>query len=248
MRCRRAIRTLLVFVLLGAGATVLSSWAIHAVQFSIRHGQPAWQSQDDSQWEPRDYDRFWAERRRGPDAILRLEPVGRLMQLRQVLPSFGWLARRQTAVVSQGPYSDERFSYETLEDFRAGWPAHSLAHSTHGVQHSSHGPATLGSPKASYYDGLALWTDPASSGHNLDRFALPLLPLWPGFLMNTLFYALLLFVAWRTPIFVRRTLRRRRGRCIRCGYDRRGLDPHAACPECGASIGVRGIAKPTRAI
>ncbi|MFI4883274.1 MAG: hypothetical protein ACIAQU_11900 [Phycisphaerales bacterium JB064] len=33
MRCRRAIRTLLVFVLLGAVATVLTSWSIHAVQF-----------------------------------------------------------------------------------------------------------------------------------------------------------------------------------------------------------------------
>jgi hypothetical protein len=33
MRCRRAIRTVFVYALLGAVATVLSSWAIHAVQF-----------------------------------------------------------------------------------------------------------------------------------------------------------------------------------------------------------------------
>ena len=35
MRFRRVIRTLLVCVLLGAGATVLSSWAIHAVRYML---------------------------------------------------------------------------------------------------------------------------------------------------------------------------------------------------------------------
>ncbi len=34
---------------------------------------------------------------------------------------------------------------------------------------------------------------------------------------------------------VRRRLRR--GRCVKCGYDRAGLAKDAACPECGASCG-----------
>jgi hypothetical protein len=29
------------------------------------------------------------------------------------------------------------------------------------------------------------------------------------------------------------TIRRRRGRCTTCGYDRRGLAAGAKCPECG---------------
>lgn len=39
-------------------------------------------------------------------------------------------------------------------------------------------------------------------------------------------------IAWHVP--VRARLRRRRGDCSSCGYDRRGLAATAACPECGA--------------
>ena len=61
---------------------------------------------------------------------------------------------------------------------------------------------------------------------------IPLVPLWPGFLIDTLFYAALwlgLIVGFGAA---RRTLRKRRGRCPMCAYDLRGnLD--AGCPECG---------------
>lgn len=32
---------------------------------------------------------------------------------------------------------------------------------------------------------------------------------------------------------VRRTRRTRRGQCVSCGYERRGLAEEAPCPECG---------------
>ena len=62
-------------------------------------------------------------------------------------------------------------------------------------------------------------------------WTLPYLPLWPGLLGNTLFYAILIFA----PIAVlrRRTLRRRarRGLCLACAYELgEGVE---ACPECG---------------
>ncbi len=62
--------------------------------------------------------------------------------------------------------------------------------------------------------------------------ALPLRPLWPGFAINTAFYAVLLWVLWRSPFVVGRIIRRKRGHCIKCGYDLRG-DFSAGCPECG---------------
>ncbi len=61
---------------------------------------------------------------------------------------------------------------------------------------------------------------------------LPLRPIFPGFLINTLFYALVLWLLWSAPFVTRRLIRRRRGNCIRCGYDLRHAE-HAACPECG---------------
>ena len=59
---------------------------------------------------------------------------------------------------------------------------------------------------------------------------LPLRPLWPGFAVNTAFYGGLVFLLWSAPGFMRRRSRRRRGRCLRCGYELAGV---AACPECG---------------
>ena len=45
MRFRRAIRTAIVFVLLGAVATIATSWAFHAIaryRMSYNHAPPRW--------------------------------------------------------------------------------------------------------------------------------------------------------------------------------------------------------------
>jgi hypothetical protein len=57
------------------------------------------------------------------------------------------------------------------------------------------------------------------------------LPL--GFALNTLFYAAVLLGVVEGVAFARRRIRRRKGRCASCGYDRAGLAEGAACPECG---------------
>jgi hypothetical protein len=60
----------------------------------------------------------------------------------------------------------------------------------------------------------------------------PILPLWPGFLVDTAFWGGAAFLVWSVPGLVRRGMRRRRGRCVRCGYELKDL---AVCPECGHS-------------
>ncbi len=62
---------------------------------------------------------------------------------------------------------------------------------------------------------------------------LPLAIIVPGFAANTLFYA--------APFATRRLIRRKRGHCIKCGYDIRHAD-HDACPECGAVGGQAAAA------
>jgi len=64
---------------------------------------------------------------------------------------------------------------------------------------------------------------------------LPLQPLWPGFLVNTMFCAAILWLLIPGPFMLRRLIRIKRGRCPQCGYDLRGAIPGAGagCPECG---------------
>lgn len=63
--------------------------------------------------------------------------------------------------------------------------------------------------------------------------ALPLRPIWGAFAANTGIYAATWWVLAMLPIAIRGRARLLRGRCAACGYDRQGLQPGAACPECG---------------
>ena len=64
------------------------------------------------------------------------------------------------------------------------------------------------------------------------RPRLPRQPIWPGFAINTAFYAAILWLLMFGPFTARRLIRRKRGHCIKCGYDLRGAE-HEVCPECG---------------
>jgi hypothetical protein len=62
---------------------------------------------------------------------------------------------------------------------------------------------------------------------------LPLRPMWPGFAINTIFYAAILWLLWITPGKIRRFIRIRRGRCPACAYPV-GTSP--VCTECGTPV------------
>jgi hypothetical protein len=69
---------------------------------------------------------------------------------------------------------------------------------------------------------------------------LPIMPLFPGFAIDTAFYAAAWWMLLFTPLPLYRTARRRlrvsRGMCPSCGYDLKG-SPGGACPECGHTAG-----------
>ena len=77
------------------------------------------------------------------------------------------------------------------------------------------------------YNFMALTATPIAGAF------LPLKPLWPGFLINTLFYALILWPLVFAPFTARRILRRRRGRCAKCAYP---VGVSSVCTECGATV------------
>ena len=84
--------------------------------------------------------------------------------------------------------------------------------------------------RATYYKG----TDGSQWIRSLmtDK-AVPLNPLWPGLAANAALWMLVARVSIACVDLAVSGLRRRKGRCPWCGYDRAGLVVDAACPECG---------------
>ena len=62
---------------------------------------------------------------------------------------------------------------------------------------------------------------------------LPVHPVWPGFAVNTLFYAVVLWLLICGPFALRRFNRARRGLCPACGYPRGESE---GCSECGKAL------------
>ncbi|MCH8823743.1 MAG: hypothetical protein IH984_09580 [Planctomycetes bacterium] len=81
--------------------------------------------------------------------------------------------------------------------------------------------------------GIKVFEEPP--GEPLPYKMLPIRPIIPGFVANMLLYAATLWLLLVAPWQLRRTIRRKRGLCIQCGYDLRGTD-HIVCPECGTKL------------
>ena len=135
----------------------------------------------------------------------------------------------------------ERIRNGAIGVFMAGWPCLALYSERHRLE--VFGGLYLSfdfSRPETFDEGIAIPSDLADS--HVVR-CLPTRPLWPGFAINTIFYAAVLWLLFMIPGSVkrhRRRIHRGRGRCIHCGYDLRGQPADSkACPECGQTDGKR---------
>ena len=110
--------------------------------------------------------------------------------------------------------------YVRVDTYEAGWPSYGMA-----------GRTLWEDGQGRYEFALLLPSWIRDRTGRLLEF-LPLGPIWPGFAINTIFYAAIVWMLWSSPFAARRMIRHKRGRCIKCGYDLRG-DFSAGCPECG---------------
>ncbi len=76
--------------------------------------------------------------------------------------------------------------------------------------------------------------DPHPSFHDVGAVrVLPLRPIWPGFAINTIFYAAILWMLFAAPMLARRKRRIKRGLCPACAYP---VGTSAVCTECGEAV------------
>ncbi len=101
----------------------------------------------------------------------------------------------------------------------SGWPARSLS----GEFWDSHGLGKL--PPWSERRAVYVYVN--------ESFVIPLRPIWPGFAVNTIFYATILWLLIAAPFALRRFLRLRRGLCPKCAYP---TGESAVCTECGITL------------
>lgn len=116
------------------------------------------------------------------------------------------------------------------EETASGWPLLSMCYQRWQIgQRDWSQMGVLEIPKS--------WIHDTSKFDSLQRRReLPLIPIWPGFYINTLLYACVAWLVFFAPFtalrFTKRARRRRNGWCLQCGYDLRGAT-NVTCPECG---------------
>jgi len=72
-------------------------------------------------------------------------------------------------------------------------------------------------------------------GVGIEQRVLPYRPIWPGLAANLAAFSIATFFLLTVPWALRRESRRRRNRCVECGYSLDGLRG-TSCPECGHAV------------
>ncbi len=140
--------------------------------------------------------------------------------LREELPT--WSATRDAPQSS--PSLDSK---SAIYEIAHGWPFVSLRCT---LTRSTGESRVTGSLDLSW--GIALGQPKRTSDPPTQELrVLPLLPIWPGFVANSLVYGALLWLLFVSRLGLRWLVRVSRGRCANCGYR---LGKSVICPECGA--------------
>ncbi len=164
-------------------------------------------------------------------------------------------SRRRPDFISNSPPAvhDYSISWNNYDSYAFGWPALALRGSVLYASRIEQSEYWSEPKNMTVLDwrrgqlGRSIWSRPV-------RF-LPFDPIWPGFVIDTLFYGAIWFGVFFGFSSAKRFLRIKRGRCPRCGYDLRGqrlvisdqrlvegsilkpqdsrLKTSPGCPECG---------------
>jgi hypothetical protein len=136
----------------------------------------------------------------------------------------------QIEIVGVTKKSDPADELHQVREYRAGFPLYSL-----NGRRVEQGTAMMTVGLWCLQEGVVKAQRPMWHGNRPERRAVPLRPLWPGFAINTIFYAAIVWMLCAVPGAVRRRVRIKRGQCASCGYSLRDITSEK-CPECGVAV------------
>ncbi len=137
------------------------------------------------------------------------------------VPADAASAYRRLCKYTDRPVNWPPGSWKSLVDQSRGWPMLAMCCQ---YEYNSYIPGTT-----FVVNGIEIDDGQTVIG---EAIVLPLRPIWPGFAINTILYAAALWTLTLGPFTARRAIRRKRGWCLKCGYDLRG-EFSAGCSECG---------------
>lgn len=223
----RRLRTFGLFILLGALATTLISWAFAVLGSTPRNvgvrpgdtGPHFVETGEILPW-PLPVPADW------PNPMVIDERAGRGLRLLMATS-----ASRHADL--QGVRLPEQRNYR-VAGAECGWPLLAMR--------TTNCTATLGefaevdrTPSIALPQWLHDFADRHTWGYYARR-ALPLTPIWPGFLIDTAIFASAFWLLLRSLPFVRRFNRWRNRQCLACGYP---IGTSSICTECGAAVTAR---------
>ena len=216
---KRWLRTILIFLLLGAVVNVAVAWGFCLSGIRHRGGRDLPITRHDAVYQSW----VWDQRPR-PDLDWHVSYWAKWG---------GHPARCGFHVEANTETADLRWMF-MCKQYLTGWPFRSFEGQTWSLAAYDIEPSRTAlyetSVKSLWFGGSAECLD--IGGWHFAILPIPTRPIWPAFAINTVIYAISAWLMKRGSCELRRFIRRKRGRCITCGYDLRGDLDHG-CPECG---------------
>lgn len=135
----------------------------------------------------------------------------------------GFGIQSQTLNAGERQISYRMYLYQT------GWPLPSMRWS---VQGSGFWNRPLNAAEMAS-TGLDMGDTFFPNDQSAEKRRLPLIPIWLGFIVNSLLYSALFWFIFAGPFSIHRLRRRLRHQCMRCGYP---IGTSDVCTECGRAV------------
>ncbi len=229
-RPRPRLRTLIVFLLLGAIVNVAVAWgcaAFISLAMTNYKGQ-GFSAADTPCW------MVWRFEGRGATTVIHQEvnaaTFASYLSNNSINPTLAFSGMRappsaETAISTRVWIADAR-----------GWPMKSMwcEYSSYQFRVNMGPRGTRRPPSGEIHGGI--WLSNTESTELFVatlRRTLPCRPIWPGFAINTILFAAILWLCFAAPGIVRRCIRIKRGQCPACGYP---IGTSEVCTECGEPV------------